>query len=95
MEYDTLRFLSSLYPANPPEIVRASLLPYLDAGTPPPARREDGQDTERTARVSLGLEEREMQRLTAVAGRAGVDPGTYAIWAMWDVLGPLMHVHKP
>lgn len=94
MEYDALRFLSSLYPANPPEIMRASLLPYLDPGTAPPARRDDGQDMERTARVALGLDDDEAQRLEALAKENGVVPETYAVWAVWDALGPLMDIHR-
>ncbi len=93
-EYDALRFLASLYPANPSEIARASLLPYLDQGSGPPGRREDGLDMERTARVALGLDNDEAQRLEALAKKAGVEPETYALWAVWDALGPLMNVHR-
>jgi hypothetical protein len=95
MEYDALRFLSSLYPANPPEILRASLLPYLDPGTAPPPRREDGLEIERTARVALGLDEAEALRLKALADEQGVTLETYAVWAVWNALGPLMCVHRP
>ena len=95
MEYDALRFLSSLYPANPPEIMRASLLPYLDVGATPPVRRDDGMDMERTARVALGLDDDEAHRLEALARENGVAPERYAVWAVWDALGPLMDVHRP
>jgi len=95
MEYDALRFLSSLYPANPMEIVRASVLPFLDPGSTPPTRRDDGMDTERTARVTLGMEEGEASRLEGLANEARVGPGTMALWAMWDSLGPLLEVSRP
>jgi hypothetical protein len=92
MEYDALRFLSSLYPANPPEIARASVLPFLDPGSKPPRRRADGLDAERTARVSVGLEEDEASALEALAQVAGVGPEAMARWAMWDSLGPLLQI---
>jgi hypothetical protein len=95
MEYDALRFLSSLYPANPPEIVRSSVLPFLDPGSTPPLPREDGTDAERTARVSLGLEEGEARKLDGLSTKAGVSPETMARWAMWDVLGPLLEMSRP
>ena len=95
IEYDALRFLASLYPANPPEIVRACLLPFLDAGSSPPSRRDDGLDTERTARVPLGLEESESSRLEELAGNAGVGPETMARWAMCESLGSLLDVSRP
>ncbi len=95
IEYDALRFLSSLYPANPPEIARACLLPFLDPGSTPPSRRDDGLDTERTARVPLGLEVSESSRLEELAGTAGVGPETMARWAMWESLGSLLEVSRP
>lgn len=95
IEYDALRFLASLYPANPPEIVRASLLPFLDAGSTPPSRRDDGLDTERTARVTLGLEEPESSRLEELARNAGVGPETMARWAMWESLDSLLEFSRP
>jgi hypothetical protein len=94
MEYDALRFLSSLYPANPPEIVRASVLPFLDPGSTPPRRLEDGLDMERTARVDLGLDHEEADRLGALASREGVAKETMAVWAMWESLGPLLDVPR-
>ncbi len=95
MEFDALRFLSSLYPANPPEIVRAAVLPFLDPGSSPPGRREDGMDAERTARVTLGLDEDEGRTLGSLAAEAGVDEATFARWAMWESLGPLLQVSRP
>ncbi|NIP33911.1 MAG: hypothetical protein GWN18_03125 [Thermoplasmata archaeon] len=95
MEFDALRFLSSLYPANPPEIVRAAVLPFLDPGSRLPGRREDGMDAERTARVTLGLDEDEGGALGSLAAEAGVDEATFARWAMWESLGPLLHVSRP
>ena len=94
-EYDSLRFLSSLYPANPSEIARAALLPYLDAGSRPPGRLDDGMDMERTARVSIGLDEDEAERLEGLAGHEGVAPERVVLWALWGSLGPLMDVPRP
>ena len=93
-EYDGLRFLASLYPANPSEIARASLLPYLDPGSGPPDRLEDGLDMERTSRVSIGLDEDEAERLERAAKGSGVEGETFARWAMWDSIGPLLEVHR-
>ena len=94
-EYDALRFLSSLIPANPGEIARASLLPFLDPGSSPPLRRDDGLDLERTARVQLGLDAVEAARLDELAEGSGVDRETVARWALWDALGPLMLTRRP
>jgi hypothetical protein len=94
-EYDALRFLSSLYPANPREIVRACVLLYLDPGSPAPAIREDGLDRERTSRVELGLEDAESTRLEEIAGSAGVDAVKMVRWAVWETLGPLMETPRP
>lgn len=94
-EYDALRFLASIYPANPPEIARASLLPYLDPGSPAPGHRDDGMDMERTSRVAVGLEDDEAQRLEGAARASGVERETFVRWALWDSLGPLLEVHRP
>lgn len=95
MEFDALRFLSSLYPANPREIARAAVLPFLDPGSTPPRPRGDRMEGERTARVTLGMDEGESEALGALAHEAGVDDGTMARWAMWDTLGPLLEVSRP
>jgi len=95
VEYDALRFLSSLYPANPSEIARASVLPFLDDGSVPPARREDAMDGERTARVEIGMDSREAVAMDRLANDAGVTTGTLARWALWETLGPLMDVPRP
>ncbi len=94
-EYDALRFLASLYPANPSEIARASLLPYLDPGSLAPDRRDDGMDMERTSRVAVGLDDDEKQRLQIAARTSGVESETFVRWALWDSLGPLLEVHRP
>ena len=95
VEYDALRFLSSLYPANPSEILRAALLPALDPGARAPGMRKDDLGMERTARVELGLEKGEAARLGELATEAGVAPEELARWAMVDALGPLLDVHRP
>jgi hypothetical protein len=95
VEYDALRFLSSLYPANPSEIMRASLLRALDPGTAAPGRHDDGLAMERTARVELGLDEGEAERLGELASEGGTTPEEMARWAMVDALGPLLDVHRP
>jgi len=95
LEFDALRFLSSLYPANPSEIARASVLPFLDEGSAPPARREDRLDGERTARVEVGLDRGEAVALERLADDAGVAPGALARWALRDTLGPLLEVPRP
>jgi hypothetical protein len=95
MEYDALRFLSSLYPANPPEIARAALLPFLDPGSRPPGPRGDGLDPERTSRVELGLDDGEAKALDELAEGAGVGSEEMVRWAMWDVLEPLLQVSRP
>lgn len=95
MEADALWFLSSLYPANPPEIARAAVLPFLDPGSEPPGRMDDGMDAERTCRVAVGLEDGEARALEGLAAGAGVGPERMALWAMWDTLGPLMEVSRP
>lgn len=95
MEYDALRFLSSLYPADPPEIVRAAVLPFLDPGSTPPAARDDGMEGERTARVSIGMEQFEASRLETLAKVSEVGPETVVVWALWDSLGPLIQVSRP
>ncbi len=95
MEYDALRFLSSLYPANPPEIARAAVLPFLDPGSTPPGRRDDGMDAERTCRVTIGLEDVEARALEGLAAGKGVGSDRMALWAMWDTLGPLLEVSRP
>lgn len=94
MEYDALRFLSSLYPANPQEISRAALMPFLDPGSTPPTTRDGDMVSERTARVVLNMEEEEASRLEALARDAGVTPEKMAVWAMWDSLGPLLEVPR-
>ena len=94
-EYDVLRFLSSLYPANPGEIVRASVLPFLDPGSRPPRPIEDGMEGERTARVGLGLDRAEARALSGLAEDAGVSEETVVVRAMWDSLGPLMEASRP
>jgi hypothetical protein len=95
MEADALRFLSSLYPANPAEIARAAVLPFLDPGSTPPRSREDGLGAELTARVDLGLDVYESEALTALADRSGIGPEAMARMAMWDSLGPLMDLPRP
>jgi hypothetical protein len=95
VEYDALRFLSSLYPANPSEIIRASVLRALDPGARAPGDHGDGLGMERTARVELCLEEGELERLTKIARTADVSPEEAARWAMSDALGPLMGTHRP
>ncbi|UCC93020.1 MAG: hypothetical protein JSW25_10245 [Thermoplasmata archaeon] len=95
MEYDALRFLSSLYPANPPEIARAALLPFLDPGSVPPGKRRDDLDRERTSRVELGLDTEEKEALDGMALAAGVSSEEMARWAMWESLGPLLQVSRP
>jgi hypothetical protein len=94
MEYDALRFLSSLYPANIEEILRASVLPFLDPGSAHPSRRDEGMDAERTARVALGMEDAEASALEGLAKEAGVGPERMALWAMWDSLGPLLEIRR-
>jgi hypothetical protein len=94
VEYDALRFLSSMYPANPSEIARAALLPFLDPGSEPPDPMDDGLDAERTARVELGLDEVEAGALKDMALAAGVGSEEMARWAMWDNLGPLLQVTR-
>lgn len=94
-EYDGLRFLSSLYPANPSEIARASLLPYLDPGSSPPHLGEDGLDMERTSRVAIGLDDDEAERLEQAAKYLGVEEETFVGWAIWGSIGPLLEVHRP
>ncbi len=95
MEYDALRFLSSLYPAALPEIVRAAVLPFLDPGSTPPAPRDDGMEGERTARVSVGMDGTEAHRLDTLARASQVPPETFVVWALWDSLGPLLQVSRP
>lgn len=95
MEYDALRFLASLYPANPGEIVRASVLRCLDPGAVMPRAHCDGMDMERTARVELGLEVGEAARLRDLAREGGVVPEEMARWAMREALGPLLDVTRP
>jgi hypothetical protein len=95
MEADALRFLSSLYPANPSEIARAAVLPFLDPGSIPPRARDDGLEAELTARVELGLETHESEALSALSDREGMGPKAMARMAMWDTLGPLMDVPRP
>ena len=95
VEYDALRFLSSLFPANPSEIIRASVLRALDPGAHTPGDHGDGLGMERTARVELCLEEDELERLVDIAKTAGVSPEEAARWAMRDALGPLMGTHRP
>jgi hypothetical protein len=94
MEADALRFLSSLYPANPAEIARAAVLPFLDPGSTPPRSRNDGLGAELTARVELGLETFESEALDSLADREGMGPEAMARMAMWDTLGPLMDVPR-
>jgi hypothetical protein len=95
MESDALRFLSSLYPANPSEISRAALLPFLDPGSRPPRRRDDGLDGERTARVQMGLDEDEARVLETLSVTAGVGREAVVRWAIWDSLGPLLETGRP
>ena len=94
MEMDSLRFLSSLYPAHPSEIARAALLPFLDPGSSPPRRRDDGMDGERTARVQLGLDEMEARALETLSDGVGAGREAVARWAMWDSLGPLLDISR-
>ena len=93
--YDAMRFLASLYPARPRDIVRASVLRALDPGAGmleapavgvPPA--------ERTARVELGLSREEDEALERLAREAGVTKEELAWWALEDALGPLLRVHR-
>jgi hypothetical protein len=95
VEYDALRFLSSLYPANPSEIMRASVLRALDPGATTPGRHDDDLAMERTARVELGLGDEEAERLRELASDGGTTPEEMARWAMVDALGPLLDVHRP
>jgi hypothetical protein len=95
MEADALRFLSSLYPANPAEIVRAAVLPYLDPGSTPPRVGDDGLGTELTSRVELFMDTSESGALDALAEGASVDAVAMARAAMWGTLGPLLDVPRP
>jgi hypothetical protein len=94
VEYDALRFLSSMYPANPSEIVRASVLRTLDPGAIVPSSGQDGLDKERTARVELNLEVEEARRLEDLAKGEGVVPEVMARWAMTEALGSLLDVPR-
>ncbi len=93
--YDALRFLSSLYPARPPDILRACVLPVLDPGAEPPMPRPGTPALERTARVELGLSIEEHRRLGERAAASGAAPEDVARWALEDALGPLLEVHRP
>lgn len=94
--YDAMRFLASLYPARPRDIVRAAVLRALDPGAwelghpalcAPPI--------ERTARVELGLSREEDGTLERLAREAGVTKEELARGALEDALGPLLRVHRP
>jgi hypothetical protein len=93
--YDALRFLSSLYPARPADILRASVLPILDPGADPPEPRSGTPALERTARVELGLSLDENRRLAEHAATVDATPEDVARWALEDAMGPLMEVHRP
>lgn len=95
VEYDAVRFLASMYPANVPEIARACVLPFLDEGSTPPAARAGGLETEMTARLELRLDEEEAARLSGLSEAAGARPEQYARWAVLDSLGPLLRTHRP
>ena len=95
IEYDALRFLSSLYPANPGEIVRAAVVPYLDPNASIPSQMDDGLERERTARVQLGLCDAEAERLNRMAHGVGVEPETLARWTVLETLGPLVEIPRP
>ena len=95
VEYDAVRFLASMYPANVPEIARACVLPFLDEGSKPPGALSGVSDLERTARLELCLEEGEAARLESLSAAAGAGPEQYARWAILDSLGPLLHAHRP
>jgi len=94
--YDALRFLSSLYPASPRDILRASVLRALDPGAAPPRPPATAAPlSERTARLELGLERDEAERLGALAGEERVAPEELATWALHESLGPLLRAHRP
>ncbi len=94
--YDALRFLSSLYPASPRDILRASVLRALDPGSmPPPHPAGAAPMSERTARLELGLARDEAERLGAMADGKGITPEEMATWALHDALGPLLHAQRP
>ena len=94
--YDALRFLSSLYPASPRDILRASVLRALDPGAAPPRPPTDAAPlSERTARLELGLESAEAERLRALADAERVTPEELAVRALHESLGPLLRAHRP
>ena len=94
--YDALRFLASLYPARPRDIVRASVLRALDPGACELGHPAPGAPPiERTARVELGLSREEDGTLERLAREAGVAKEELARWALEDALGPLLRVHRP
>jgi len=94
--YDALRFLSSLYPASPRDILRASVLRALDPGSPPPGIPPVPVPlSERTARLELGLRRDEAERFIKLARAEGVAPEELAVRALHGSLGPLLHVHRP
>jgi hypothetical protein len=93
--YDAMRFLASLYPARPKDIMRASVLRALDPGAVPLNEPRDGAPpSERTARVELGLTLDESEALGRMAATARVPPEELARWALEDALGPLLQVHR-
>jgi hypothetical protein len=94
--YDALRFLSSLYPASPRDILRASVMRALDPGAaPPPSPTGAAPMSERTARLELGLEREEADRLRALADAERVTPEELALRALHESLGPLLRAHRP
>ena len=94
--YDAMRFLASLYPARPRDIMRASVLRALDPGDEALQAPATGAPSiERTARVELGLSREEDEALGRLAKEAGVTKEELAWWALEDALGPLLQVHRP
>jgi len=94
--YDAIRFLASLYPARPRDIMRASVIRALDPGAEPPGVPVTGAPSvERTARVELGLSREEDEALGRLASEAGITKEELAWWALEDALGPLLRVRRP
>jgi hypothetical protein len=94
--YDAIRFLCSLYPSTPGDIVRACVLRTLDPGSPAPERPDSlAALPDRTARVGLGLTEGEARSLETMAARCGATAGEVALWAVIGSLGPLLEARRP
>ncbi len=94
--YDAIRFLCSLYPSTPSEIVRACVLRHLDPGAPAPERPGGLVSlADHTARVGLGLTEGEAHALDDLAKRCGVTAGEVSLWAIVGALGPLLDARRP